>query len=186
MLNQSIGFWDQSVIPQEPKIWVAGCGTNQAIFTALRFPRASVLGSDLSSKSLQTAANIAGELGIPNLQLREESINEVSYHEEFDYVISTGVIHHNADLAVPVRKLAAAIKPTGILEIMVYNRYHRILTTAFQKAIRVFGDVSRDINFEADREITKKIIDGWQAKNEKVNLMPGHICNASGGRPNHE
>ncbi|HKX33398.1 MAG TPA: class I SAM-dependent methyltransferase, partial [Blastocatellia bacterium] len=171
MLNQSIGGWGQSVIPQEPRIWVAGCGTNQAIFTALRFPRASVLGSDLSSTSLQAAADNARQLGISNLQLREESINEVSYHEEFDYVMSTGVIHHNADPAVPIRKLAAALTPAGVLEIMVYNRYHRILTTAFQKAIRIFSSVTSGINFEMEREITKRILNGWQAKN----LMGGFL-----------
>jgi SAM-dependent methyltransferase len=171
MLNQSIGSWGQSVIPKEPKIWVAGCGTNQAIYTALRFPRASVLGSDLSSTSLQTATDNARQLGISNLLLREESINEVSYHEEFDYIISTGVIHHNADPAVPMRKLATALKPTGVLEIMVYNRYHRILTTAFQKAIRILSGVTRGVNFEVDREITKRTINGWQAKNLMAGLL---------------
>src|SRR5581483_3307119 len=134
MLNQSIGSWDHSVVPTEAKIWVAGCGTNQAIFTALRFPKAQILGTDLSVTSLETAARNARNLGIANLELKEESINQSNYVAAFDYIICTGVIHHNADPAEPLRKLAGALRQGGVLELMVYNRYHRIITTAFQKA----------------------------------------------------
>src|SRR5256885_11569458 len=50
LLNQSLGDWENTTIPKDPRIWVAGCGTNLAVFTALRFPKASVLGSDLSTR----------------------------------------------------------------------------------------------------------------------------------------
>ena len=39
MLNQSVGDFDRHTIPPDAKIWVAGCGANQAVYTALRFPR---------------------------------------------------------------------------------------------------------------------------------------------------
>src|SRR5215510_8233424 len=56
MLNQSIGSWDHSGVPADARIWVAGCGTNQAVFTALQFPKATILGTDLSENSLNIAA----------------------------------------------------------------------------------------------------------------------------------
>src|ERR671920_177785 len=72
MLNQSLGSWDHSAVPTDPRIWVAGCGTNQAVFTALQFPKASILGTDLSVNSLETAARNARALGVTNLELKQE------------------------------------------------------------------------------------------------------------------
>lgn len=165
MLNQSIGSWDHSVIPREPAIWVAGCGTNQANFTALKFPRASVLGSDLSTTSLETCAATARQLGIENLELKQESLNAVPYDAQFDYVISTGVIHHNADPEVPLTRIARALKPSGILELMVYNRYHRIETTAFQKAIRILCGEAGAQDFESQLDTTRAVMNGYTPEN---------------------
>ena len=61
MLNQDIGDFTHRTVPRNAKIWVAGCGTNQALHTALKFPHASVVGSDLSSKSLELCAKNAKE-----------------------------------------------------------------------------------------------------------------------------
>jgi SAM-dependent methyltransferase len=140
LLAQDIGCWQGGLLPEEPRIWVAGCGTNQALFTALRFPRAQVLGSDLSAESLAVCGANAASLGIGNLELRRESLNAVDYCGAFDYVICTGVIHHNADPAKPLTRLAQALKPAGVLELMVYNQFHRILTSAFHEALwRLLG-----------------------------------------------
>jgi len=49
------------------------------------------------------------------------------------------------------------LKKGGILELMVYNRYHRIITTAVQKAIRLFGgDAAGQGDFEQEFAIAKK------------------------------
>jgi len=171
MLNQSVGDWEDRTVPRNLKIWIAGCGTNQAIFTALRFPKATVLGSDLSVESLELCAKTAKELGILNLELREESLNHVSYKNQFDYVICTGVIHHNADPHAALGKLADALKPTGILELMVYNRYHRIITSAFQKAIRILRENTASVDFESELSIVKKLIDKFPIENSVANLL---------------
>src|SRR5689334_7124119 len=52
MLCQDLGDWQHRTLPPRPAIWVAGCGTNQAVITALTFPRATVIGSDVSATSL--------------------------------------------------------------------------------------------------------------------------------------
>lgn len=165
MLNQSLGSWDHSAIPTNPRIWVAGCGTNQAVFTALQFPKANILGTDLSATSLETAARNARTLGITNLELKQESINRTNYVEEFDYIISTGVIHHNAAPHETLQKIVTALKQTGVLELMVYNRYHRLVTTAFQKAIRAFGGDAAQGDFEQELTITKKMMAGVTVHN---------------------
>lgn len=165
MLNQDLGDWQHRTIPRQPKIWVAGCGTNQAVWTALRFPTAAVTGSDLSVPSLELAARSARELQLTNLELRNESINQVDYVEQFDYVICTGVIHHNAQPQAVLKKLAGALKPTGILELMVYNRYHRIITTAFQKAIRILTGKKSASNFDLELTLVRRMIENFPIQN---------------------
>ena len=134
--NQDVGDWQHGRIPVDGRIWVAGCGTNQAVITALRFPLARVLGTDLSETSLARARETARALGLRNLELARESIADSTYRDEFDQVICTGVIHHNADPAGLLGRLGRAMKPRGILELMVYSVYHRQVTTAFQGAVR--------------------------------------------------
>jgi SAM-dependent methyltransferase len=156
-VNQDVGDYTHKTLPAQADIWVAGCGTNQAIHTALRFQKSSIVGSDVSQKSLDICAKNSHELGLSNLTLREESINKATYREQFDYVICTGVIHHNAEPELSLERLAGALKPGGIMEIMVYNRYHRLVTSAFQKAIRIFGENRGRIDFELDLSIARKI-----------------------------
>jgi SAM-dependent methyltransferase len=165
MLNQDLGDWQHRIIPRQPKIWVAGCGTNQAVITALKFPKAAVIGSDLSVQSLELAAKSARELQLTNLEFRNESINQVDYVEQFDYVICTGVIHHNAQPQAVLKKLTGALKPTGILELMVYNRYHRIITTAFQKAIRTLTGNKSASGFELELTLVRRVIENFPIQN---------------------
>jgi SAM-dependent methyltransferase len=137
MLAQDVGFRSTPVVAVDSEIWVAGCGTNQAVMTALRFPHARVTGSDLSEQSLEVAGRNARQLGITNLELKRESINEAAYRARFDYVLCTGVIHHNVDPRATLCRLMPALRPAGVLELMVYNRFHRVMTAAFQTGLRM-------------------------------------------------
>lgn len=164
MLNQNLGDWTHQAVPPQPRIWVAGCGTNQASITALNYPTATVRGSDISPASLELCASTARDLGCTNLELRRESINDVDYDQEFDYIICTGVIHHNADPEATLRKLVKALKPTGVLELMVYNRYHRILTSAFQKAVRLLTGTESTVDFQKELSFTQALINDFPGK----------------------
>jgi len=157
MLNQNLGDWTHQMVPATPHIWVAGCGTNQAAITAVHFPNAAVLGSDISETSLGICQATAQDLGCTNLELCNESINQSGYEQRFDYIICTGVIHHNADPEATLRKLAGALKPAGVLELMVYNRYHRILTAAFQKGVRLLAQTELQPDFQKELFITRAL-----------------------------
>ncbi|MGB8192327.1 MAG: class I SAM-dependent methyltransferase [Chitinophagaceae bacterium] len=160
-LSQDIGSWQHNRMPRNPKIWVAGCGTNQALLTALKFPEAEVTGTDISVQSLSACKKNAEQIGVKNLQLEERSLNEANYEEQFDYVICTGVIHHNAKPWITLQHLRNALKKDGILELMVYNYYQRLFTTACQKAIRNFYDATSGINLEIELALAKKLIEGF-------------------------
>ncbi|MDR7123082.1 methyltransferase domain-containing protein [Rheinheimera soli] len=157
-LNQELGYFDHKRLFEKPKIWVAGCGTNQAVITALKYPDSEVLGTDLSKESLAAARSLAERMNVENLKLEERSINEVEYDNEFDMVICTGVIHHNFDPSSPLASLERALKRNGILELFVYNYYHRITTTSFQKAIRMMCSTSRQPNIDVELPISSYMI----------------------------
>jgi SAM-dependent methyltransferase len=165
MINQDLGHFANHRIPKESKIWVAGCGTNQAIFTALKFPYSSVIGTDISRNSLKACQGLIDELGITNLTLKEQTLNQPIFEEEFDYIICTGVIHHNAIPQIPLRNLSRALRKNGVLELMVYNSYHRILTTAYQKAIRILCSRGEKIDIDLEMPITKIILDHFPLQN---------------------
>lgn len=171
MLNQDIGSWNHDRVPVKPKIWVAGCGTNQALLTALKFPESDVLGTDLSLQSLKICENLALQMGISNLTLEEKSINNVTYQDQFDYIICTGVIHHNGDPAFPLKKLSRALQPQGILELMVYNYYHMLFEASYQKAIRKLLNGNGESDLDTQLVITKKLITNFPVKN----LMADHL-----------
>jgi len=165
-LNQDIGNWRHDHLPAKPRIWVAGCGTNQALFTALKFPEATVLGTDISTASLEVCSRNAEQLKVPNLQLEERSLNDTNYKEEFDYIICTGVVHHNADPATTLEHISQALKKDGVLELMVYNYYHRLQTTACQRAIRSFYDSSAAFDMDFELDLLRGLADGFNYDNE--------------------
>jgi len=69
---------------------------------------------------------------VSSIAFERRSINEGST-VHFDYIICAGVVHHNADSLESLCSLREALTEEGILELMVYNRFHRIQTTASRK-----------------------------------------------------
>jgi SAM-dependent methyltransferase len=171
LLNQDIGSWQHNHVSAKPRIWVAGCGTNQALFTALKFPDATVLGTDISTASLEVCNHNAKQLQVSNLQLEERSLNDTDYNEEFDYIICTGVVHHNADPAATLQRVTGALKKDGVLELMMYNYYHRLQTTACQRAIRSFYDSSAAFDMEFELNLLRGLVDGFNYDNEMQQFL---------------
>jgi SAM-dependent methyltransferase len=168
LLAQAVGEWSGTVLPPRPRVWVAGCGTNQSVLTALRFPASQVLGTDVSPGSLDASAELAEQLTVDNLTLTAQSINDAEYDAEFDHVICTGVIHHNADPQAALGKLARALTPDGVLELMVYNRYHCVESTAVQKAVALLSTADHDSRFDDDLDIAKKLVHGRENLKQRI------------------
>jgi SAM-dependent methyltransferase len=174
-LSQGVGEWTGNVLPAKPRIWVAGCGTNQAVLTAVSFPAAQVVGSDLSTESLAASRRLAEQLNVTNLELRNESINAAGYSNEFDYVVCTGVIHHNEHPQQTLAQLASALKPDGLLQLMVYNRYHCVEAVAVQNAVTLLaaagdGDSGLDNQLKIASEIIEERDD---LKQRVLEFFPG-------------
>lgn len=170
MVSQEVGDFQHTTVPAEASIWVAGCGTNQALLTALLFPKARVLGTDLSTKSIEICAANAAAMGVTNLELKLESINDAPYERQFDFIVCTGVIHHTYDPAHALARLSCALKPEGLMELLVYNRFHRTITSAFQKAIRL---MTRGLSGD-DYTVAKRLAAGFAVDNTMARFISRH------------
>jgi SAM-dependent methyltransferase len=159
MLNQNLGDWSHTALPPKPRVLVPGCGTFQAVALALQLPTADILGVDLAEESLATCRKAAAEIGLGNLTVREENILELSFQDELDYIDCDGVLHHLADPAAGFKALARALKPEGILRVMVYNRYHRIATSAFQKAVKTLLVDASLCDLDSGLQVARKLLE---------------------------
>ncbi len=125
---------------EDRSILVAGCGTMQAVHHALRWPRARVVGIDVSATSIELAAALKRKHRLDNLELRRlavESVDELG--ERFDFAVCTGVLHHLADPVAGLRAIRAAVRSGGALNVMVYAPYGRAGVYMLQEYCRRLG-----------------------------------------------
>ena len=120
-------------------ILIAGCGTNQAVYHAMRFPNSHHYAIDVSDASLNHVRDMIKKYDIKNLEIEKKDIVDLTHKGEFDYVISTGVIHHTKDPQESLSRLVETTKDDGALYIMVYASYLRVGIYYFQDVFRYLG-----------------------------------------------
>jgi hypothetical protein len=83
------------------------------------------------------------------------------------------VIHHNANPQETLAKLVIALKPQAIMELMVYNLFHRIITSSFQKAVRFFSKSTDSLgDFESGLALALKLVNGgFSTKNLMASFL---------------
>jgi SAM-dependent methyltransferase len=136
-------------------ILIAGCGTNQAIYHALKFPKSQHYAIDVSETSISHVRNMIEKYNIKNLIIEKKDILELKNKNEFDLVISTGVIHHTKDPQKSLNILVKATKDDGALFIMVYASYLRMGVYFLQDAFR-YLDLK---NTKKDIGVAKRLIE---------------------------
>src|SRR5262249_5381926 len=120
-------LWPRNTEPDDLDILVAGCGTYQAAFYAFKNPRCRVLGIDVSETSLQHQMYLRERHGLPTLRLRKMTLLDVpKLGESFDFVVSTGVLHHLSEPHLGLAALKSVLRLGGVLSLMVYGRYQRL------------------------------------------------------------
>lgn len=133
-------FWPAERFRDDRSILVAGCGTIQAAKYALRWPKASVTGIDVSEASLREAEALRRKYRLENLELRclpVERANELE--RTFEHVVCTGVLHHLAEPDSGLAALREVIAPRGALDVMVYAPYGRAGVYLLQDYCRRLG-----------------------------------------------
>ncbi|MEA3016183.1 MAG: hypothetical protein QOI38_905 [Sphingomonadales bacterium] len=141
-------------VPAAADLLVAGCGTGlDAAMTACRFPDARIMAIDVSATSLAYAAGRCAGLGIEFRQLDLHRVAELG--KRFDIVYSSGVLHHLPDPEAGLAALADALRPGGVMRILVYSRIARLRVRAAREEIADLLDrpVSDDLLREARRRL---------------------------------
>jgi SAM-dependent methyltransferase len=145
--------------------WIAGCGSIAPLMFGRRNPSVKILATDLSRRSLDICRFRLFLYGIHNLQLKQEDILESSYQSAFDAIDCYGVLHHLPDPKLGLKRLAAALRPEGVLRVMLYSESARaplekVREEAKQKGIVDLADVirlgkDRGLNF-SEGDLTTK------------------------------
>jgi SAM-dependent methyltransferase len=133
-------FWPSEPYRDDRRILVAGCGTTQAAHYAVRWPRAEVVGIDVSAKSIAFTQELKRKYALDNLEVHQLALERVAeLGKTFEYVVSTGVLHHLADPDAGLRALRDVLEPGGALQAMVYAPYGRAGAYMLQDYCRRLG-----------------------------------------------
>jgi SAM-dependent methyltransferase len=133
-------FWPAEPYREDRSILVAGCGTTQAAHYAVRWPRAQVIGIDVSAKSIAFTRGLKRKYALANLEVRLLAVERAAeLGQRFDHVVCTGVLHHLPDPDAGLRALHDVLEPTGALNVMVYAPYGRAGVYLLQDYCRRLG-----------------------------------------------
>jgi SAM-dependent methyltransferase len=133
-------FWPDEPYRDDRSILVAGCGTNQAAHYAVRWPRAQVVGIDLSAKSIAFTQGLKRRYALANLEVRQLAVERAAeLGQRFEHVVCTGVLHHLPDPDAGLRALHDVLEPNGALNVMVYAPYGRAGVYMLQDYCRRLG-----------------------------------------------
>lgn len=148
-------FWPRQRPQDDLDILIAGCGTNQAAVIAFNNPHSRVVAVDVSAQSLQHEQFLKEKYKLDNLQLHLLPIEDLgSLGQDFDLIISTGVLHHLASPEVGMQALADCLRRDGVAAIMLYAKYGRLGVDMMQEVFREMS-LTQD---EASLQIVKSAL----------------------------
>ena len=130
-----------------PDVLIAGCGTgHHAVVAAMGYGhKATVLGIDLSGRSLDYASGMAQTFNVKSLSFARMDLLDVDQlARRFDIIESIGVLHHTADPFKSWTALLSVLKPGGIMAIGVYSAAARADLSRFRAALDWTGTAPDD------------------------------------------
>lgn len=110
------------------EILVAGCGTGQEpCLYAATLPGAKITAIDLSRSSIAYGMRMAKKLGyLPRINFLHGDLMKVAeLGKKFDYVVSSGVLHHLKDPEKGLSAILSTLKPEGRMSISLYSKWAR-------------------------------------------------------------
>ncbi len=149
-------FWPRRRDSNDLDILIAGCGTNQAAYYAYQNPTWNVLGIDLSQPSLENQKYLKKKHGLKNLRLLQLDLNEIdSIGESFDFITSTGVLHHLQNPQKGLIHLKNVLRADGVINLMLYGKSLRMGVYILQDFFKEIG-LKQSIN---DLELVKATLE---------------------------
>ncbi len=144
------------------RVLCAGDGTgNSSVFLAEQMAQlgGQVVSLDLSSASQAIAIERTRIRKLTNITHINASLLDIPKLDlgEFDYISCSGVLHHLANPDDGLRTLAGALKPGGILGIMVYATIGRTGVYYMQDLLRTLFE-SGDVPMETQLSVTRELL----------------------------
>ncbi|MBC8550690.1 MAG: class I SAM-dependent methyltransferase [Candidatus Brocadiales bacterium] len=137
-------------------ILIAGCGANSAARFAYEHPESHITGIDLSAASLKHEEFLKKKHNLTNLklhQMRLETVAELG--QEFDFIESSGVLHHLPDPQAGLAALKSVLKPDGVMALMLYGLYGRVGTYMLQSLFYQLGLKQSDEDVQVVKQVLK-------------------------------
>ena len=166
LLSDPYYFWHR-LWPEKPlikkglKILVAGCGSQQASILAHFNKKHFFTAVDLSKTSIDHNYKLKKKHNIQNLNLICEDFRNLKFEEKFDYIISTGVIHHLEEPDTAINYFEKNLTDLGVIYLMVYGSKESRPISEMKKVFNMFG-------FDQNK---KSILQGKNIINQ---LLPDH------------
>lgn len=144
----------EKTVPQNGRILNAGCGTGfEAALVGTLFPNAEILAIDLSKSSLSYASARAQDMGLSHIKFAQADILQLEGRtERYDYILSSGVLHHMADPFAGWKVLRGLLKPGGLMRIGLYSEIGRSSVIQARAVIQDQGFPSTRAGMNAFRQ----------------------------------
>lgn len=131
--NVDLAQWGATVPIQS--VWLCGCGTTQPLMFGRRNPRVRFFATDLSARSLRWARWRCWLYGVHNIQFEKSDLMDTSFESRFEIIDAYGVLHHTASPQESLRVLWKALKPGGVLRLMLYSNVGRRAYRGFRQKL---------------------------------------------------
>lgn len=113
-------------LPRGITVLEAGCGTGRLTNFLGMSPWRRVIGADPDEASLATAEDFRRRFGINNAAFVRMSLSRMPFAEgSLDVVVSSGMLHRAADPREGFRRLAAMLRPGGLIIVTLPSAYAR-------------------------------------------------------------
>jgi SAM-dependent methyltransferase len=133
-------YWPTLPEREDLDILIAGCGSSQAAIMGATIPNARIVAIDVSQASLDRSQALARAHGVTNVtHIHKSLLDAAELDRDFDFIVSSGVIHHLPDPAAGLRALRRVLRPMGSMLLMLYGRYGRDGIYLLQEMFRRLG-----------------------------------------------
>jgi len=108
------------------EVLIAGCGTGDQVFQALRYKNCNITAIDISSASLAYTQRKINEYKVTNVNLIQLDILKVSLlKKKFDIIECCGVLHHLAEPEKGLNQLTRVLNDNGYMRLSFYTESSR-------------------------------------------------------------